>query len=542
MELENFLGHNSEFIGMELNIQITQTWNHVFPGDEMSRPIPAPFRQGSLSSKRLIASSAELSGRPYKAPSLTPSPVLTRAVPSHVPSPPMGAITPCGPSPSPDFGFSPPASYFKPTQPPSQDRFIIQSEINAAVQGIALVASNLRDICIKSKMGIPIKVRRALESLLNQPAPSALKVPHPLITSDMEIDTTLSSPPPPSPLHPQAPLAPPPPAISGGDHNKPHRVRLAPPVNRSNKPKLKSKLAQSFANTTKRPVSNPITVKVRAFKAPVPELVLTPTSHVAAASRLKGDAVVRAFNTQAVANPANPVRIRGASWTIKGCLKLYPTPGSSTEDIINHGLPILFTIFHGTSFRKVPPPVCFRAIIKAVLLFGGPTGLPISPTDVILVLVTANEVEHGKLDTLSSRHLIADANCIKHMSTPFMVCSDDESIIKSLINLRTVFLHGKAYKTVPFTDLKVAVVQCRKCWRYSHFVSSCKARTPTCGICASPHLTADHFCVACQCHSRLCSHSTSKCGNCDEAHLAFAAACIQKHIQCFASKAASCAA
>jgi hypothetical protein len=58
--------------------------------------------------------------------------------------------------------------------------------------------------------------------------------------------------------------------------------------------------------------------------------------------------------------------------------------------------------------------------------------------------------------------------------------------------------------------------QCHKCQKFEHLINTCK-ETAKCRHCAQSHDTRMHLCSICK-SSESCSHISSKCANCDEAH------------------------
>ncbi len=58
--------------------------------------------------------------------------------------------------------------------------------------------------------------------------------------------------------------------------------------------------------------------------------------------------------------------------------------------------------------------------------------------------------------------------------------------------------------------------QCHKCQKFEHLINTCK-ETAKCRHCAQSHDTRMHLCSICK-SIESCSHISSKCANCDEAH------------------------
>ncbi len=66
--------------------------------------------------------------------------------------------------------------------------------------------------------------------------------------------------------------------------------------------------------------------------------------------------------------------------------------------------------------------------------------------------------------------------------------------------------------------------QCHKCQIFEHLINTCKETNAKCRLCAKNHDTQMHMCLICK-STKSCSHISSKCANCDEAHAANSSNC-----------------
>jgi hypothetical protein len=65
--------------------------------------------------------------------------------------------------------------------------------------------------------------------------------------------------------------------------------------------------------------------------------------------------------------------------------------------------------------------------------------------------------------------------------------------------------------------------QCHKCQKFEHLINACK-EAAKCRYCAKNHDTRMHLCLICK-SIESCSHISSKCSNCDEAHASNSSNC-----------------
>ena len=96
-------------------------------------------------------------------------------------------------------------------------------------------------------------------------------------------------------------------------------------------------------------------------------------------------------------------------------------------------------------------------------------------------------------------------------------------MMKKLLNTSVAFV-GAVRRCQPWTVLKLAR-QCSTCLRWGHSAYVCRSTTPTCIRCAGDHPTTLHSLHATQCRTQRCTHTSIKCINCHQAHLATDAQC-----------------
>jgi predicted RNA-binding Zn-ribbon protein involved in translation (DUF1610 family) len=87
--------------------------------------------------------------------------------------------------------------------------------------------------------------------------------------------------------------------------------------------------------------------------------------------------------------------------------------------------------------------------------------------------------------------------------------------------LKEIWVAGNRFQAEIYVPSKADSI-CSICSMWGHSEFRCYSRMPACGICAGGHRTAEHRCdvVTCGRQGRACEHTTIKCPNCGEAHLA----------------------
>ncbi len=87
----------------------------------------------------------------------------------------------------------------------------------------------------------------------------------------------------------------------------------------------------------------------------------------------------------------------------------------------------------------------------------------------------------------------------------------DKAIKKGLI------MNEKALQVTKFLNNRIN--QCHKCQEFEHLINTCKETSAKCRLCAKNHDIRMHICLICKA-TKSCSHISSKCTNCNEAHAA----------------------
>jgi hypothetical protein len=87
--------------------------------------------------------------------------------------------------------------------------------------------------------------------------------------------------------------------------------------------------------------------------------------------------------------------------------------------------------------------------------------------------------------------------------------------------LKEIWVAGNRFQAEIYVPSKADSI-CSICSMWGHSEFRCYSRMPACGICAGGHRTAEHRCdvVTCGRQGRACEHTTIKCPNCGEVHLA----------------------
>jgi hypothetical protein len=76
----------------------------------------------------------------------------------------------------------------------------------------------------------------------------------------------------------------------------------------------------------------------------------------------------------------------------------------------------------------------------------------------------------------------------------------------------TIIFAGGLCKTGTFEDCPL-MLQCARCWSFSHLTRACKTAKPTCCMCAGPHSQADHPCRGAKdgCDGRMSEDKNKAC-------------------------------
>ncbi len=87
----------------------------------------------------------------------------------------------------------------------------------------------------------------------------------------------------------------------------------------------------------------------------------------------------------------------------------------------------------------------------------------------------------------------------------------DKAIKKELI------VNEKTLQVTKFLNNRIK--QCHKCQEFEHLINTYRETNAKCRLCAKNHDIRMHICLICK-STKLCSHISSKCANCDESHAA----------------------
>jgi len=82
----------------------------------------------------------------------------------------------------------------------------------------------------------------------------------------------------------------------------------------------------------------------------------------------------------------------------------------------------------------------------------------------------------------------------------------------------SIFVFNKRCNIAAYISYGPAT-RCNKCQLYGHPTQRCPATTPTCAVCARPHLTKDHTCPITTCKAGpACTHPPLSCASCKAPH------------------------
>lgn len=86
-----------------------------------------------------------------------------------------------------------------------------------------------------------------------------------------------------------------------------------------------------------------------------------------------------------------------------------------------------------------------------------------------------------------------------------------------------LYIAGTSVRVTKFFTV-APTTQCTNCLAFGHLDSYCR-KEPKCSLCGEQHSTHQHYCSACKCKGKSCSHLQPKCVNCTGNHPATSKTC-----------------
>ena len=127
----------------------------------------------------------------------------------------------------------------------------------------------------------------------------------------------------------------------------------------------------------------------------------------------------------------------------------------------------------------------------------------------------------------------------QNYSSVVFATDDEEKANQLLREVKSLAVFGRYAFLRRYAD-RPPVTQCKRCWSYDHNMTSCKAKSPRCGLCGENHSDAEHGrgCKECEAEAGMetdnpvtCMHNL-RCIHCKEGenakHAAYARRCPER--------------
>jgi hypothetical protein len=124
--------------------------------------------------------------------------------------------------------------------------------------------------------------------------------------------------------------------------------------------------------------------------------------------------------------------------------------------------------------------------------------------------------------TATPRYASRPESRLGKTASSVVICLTSAEDAASILKHR-IAIDGTLHRTERFWAVK-PTSQCHLCQRFGHHHKRCTYQ-PRCRLCAGNHPTSEHRCADCPIKGRSCTHTVTRCCNCEGAHRASDATC-----------------
>ena len=235
------------------------------------------------------------------------------------------------------------------------------------------------------------------------------------------------------------------------------------------------------------------------------------------------------------------MRIVSAKWNANGNCVVFTRADQKAEDLIKFQDRFVRIIAQG---RQAVARVDKKWV--KIQVNGVRTGtFDMTPTlytpETIHEELSANNPAYAALNIIAMPRWMRTQDELRtqNYSSVVFATDDEEKANKLLREVKSLAVFGRYAFLRRYAD-RPPVVQCKRCWSYEHTTTTCKAKSPRCGLCGENHTEAEHGneCKECEAEAEMetdnpkpCMHNL-RCLHCKEGehakHAAYARRCPER--------------